>query len=235
MSPYSVHPGIELFLGFPLLSSSDLLTFGPWHKVRNIFKLWAFWHYTHTHNWNEIILSSTMWEAPDHRFYSISFYFIKKVLGASLVAQWLRTRLSMQGTRVRSLVREDPTCRRATKPVHHNYWACTLQPASHNYWACVPQLLKPMHPNYWSPRRLEPIYHNKRSPHLLQLEKARVLQRRPNAAKKKSAGWGLLKWPCSWKTTTDSIVGWIVSPKFVCWSPNPQCLRMWPYLETGSL
>ena len=39
----------------------------------------------------------------------------------SLVAQWLRIRLPMQGTRVRSLVQEDPTCRRATKPVHHNY------------------------------------------------------------------------------------------------------------------
>ena len=40
---------------------------------------------------------------------------------ASLVAQWLRIRLPMQGTRVRALVREDPTCCRATKPVSHNY------------------------------------------------------------------------------------------------------------------
>ena len=40
---------------------------------------------------------------------------------ASLVAQWLRIRLPMQGTRVRAMVREDPTCRGATKPVHHNY------------------------------------------------------------------------------------------------------------------
>ena len=23
----------------------------------------------------------------------------------------------------------------ATKPVHHNYWACSLEPASHNYWS----------------------------------------------------------------------------------------------------
>ena len=45
---------------------------------------------------------------------------IKKT-GASLVAQWLRIRLPMQGTQIRSLVREDPTCRRATKPVGHNY------------------------------------------------------------------------------------------------------------------
>ena len=41
--------------------------------------------------------------------------------GASLVAQWLRVCLPMQGTRVRALVWEDPTCRGATKPVSHNY------------------------------------------------------------------------------------------------------------------
>ena len=49
----------------------------------------------------------------------------------------------MQGTRVQALVREDPTCHRATKPMRHNYWAH------------VPQLLKPV--------RLEPMLHNKRS------------------------------------------------------------------------
>ena len=40
---------------------------------------------------------------------------------ASLVAQWLRVCLPMQGTRVRALVWEDPTCRGATVPVSHNY------------------------------------------------------------------------------------------------------------------
>ena len=49
----------------------------------------------------------------------------------------------MQGTRVRALVREDPTCRGATRPVCHSYWACALEPVSHNYWAHVPQLLSP--------------------------------------------------------------------------------------------
>ena len=44
----------------------------------------------------------------------------KKMIGTSLVAQWLRIRLPMQGTRVQALVREDPTCSRATRPVHHN-------------------------------------------------------------------------------------------------------------------
>ena len=56
-------------------------------------------------------------------------------LRASLVAQWLRIPLPMQGTRVPSLVRENPTCRGATKPMRHNYWACTLEAASHNYWS----------------------------------------------------------------------------------------------------
>ena len=61
----------------------------------------------------------------------------------------------MQGTWVQSLVQGDPTCCGATKPVHHNYWACALEPASHNYWAHVPQLLKPVH--------LEPVLRNKTS------------------------------------------------------------------------
>ena len=43
------------------------------------------------------------------------------VSGASLVAQWLRICLLMQGTRVRALVWEDPTCRGAAGPVSHNY------------------------------------------------------------------------------------------------------------------
>ena len=65
------------------------------------------------------------------------------IFGTSLVAQWLRIRPPKQGTRVRALVWQDPTCGRATKPLRHNYWACALEPTSQNYWARVPQLLKP--------------------------------------------------------------------------------------------
>ena len=61
---------------------------------------------------------------------------------ASLVAQWLRICLPVQGTWVRSLVWEDPPCRRAAEPVHHNYWSC------------MPQLLKPV--------RLEPMLPSRR-------------------------------------------------------------------------
>ena len=51
---------------------------------------------------------------------------------ASLVARWLRVCLSVQGTRVRALVWEDPTCRVAAGPVRHSYWACASG-------ACAPQ------------------------------------------------------------------------------------------------
>ena len=48
--------------------------------------------------------------------------FIKiKNVGTSLVVQWLKIHLPMQGTRVQALVWEDPTYRGATKPMHHNY------------------------------------------------------------------------------------------------------------------
>ena len=108
----------------------------------------------------------------------------------SLVAQWLRIRLPMQGTRVQALVREDPTCSRATKPMHHNYWDCTPELASHkcwsplareptcrNYWTHAPHYWSPCALgltwcNYWArvlqllkPMHLEPVLHNKRSHH----------------------------------------------------------------------
>ena len=60
---------------------------------------------------------------------------IKKENRASLVAQWLRIHLPMQGAWVQALAREDPTCRRATKPMRHNYRACALEPTCHNYWS----------------------------------------------------------------------------------------------------
>ena len=36
-------------------------------------------------------------------------------------SQWIRICVSMQETQVPSLIPEDPTCHRATKPVCHNY------------------------------------------------------------------------------------------------------------------
>ena len=59
---------------------------------------------------------------------------IKGTRRASLVAQWIRIRPPVQETWVWSLLQEDPTCCRATKPMHRNYCVCALEPGSHNYW-----------------------------------------------------------------------------------------------------
>ena len=81
----------------------------------------------------------TLWlNLLDLKYLRQDYILQKSFPRTSLVAQWLRIRLPMQGTQVRALVREDPTCRGATKPV-------------------VPQLLKPA--------RLEPVLRNKRSHH----------------------------------------------------------------------
>ena len=47
--------------------------------------------------------------------YQLPKLTLKEIDRASLRAQWLRICLSMQGTQVRSLVWEDPTCLRASK------------------------------------------------------------------------------------------------------------------------
>ena len=60
--------------------------------------------------------------------------------------QWLRICLATQGTQVRSLVQEDPTCQGATKLAHHSYSASALELTSHN-----------------RPCALAPVLHNKRS------------------------------------------------------------------------
>uniref|UniRef100_A0A8C0DTV1 Proline rich 5 n=1 Tax=Balaenoptera musculus TaxID=9771 RepID=A0A8C0DTV1_BALMU len=57
---------------------------------------------------------------PDQELFSLN-EGVRGRTGTSLVGQWLRIRLPTQGTRVRALAREDPTCRGATKPVCHNY------------------------------------------------------------------------------------------------------------------
>ena len=54
-------------------------------------------------------------------------------LGTSLMVQWLRIHLLMQGTQIQSLVWEDSTCQGATKPVHHQCWAYALESSCCNY------------------------------------------------------------------------------------------------------
>ena len=50
------------------------------------------------------------------------YIYIYVYMWTSLVVQWLRIWLSMQGSRVRSLFQKDSTCHQITKPMHHNYW-----------------------------------------------------------------------------------------------------------------
>ena len=99
-------------------------------------------------------------------------------LRASLVAQWLRICLPMQVTQVRALVWEDPTCRGATGPVSHNYWAREPQLLSLRVWSLCSATGEAAIVR--GPRTVM-----KSGPHLPQLEEALAQKRRPNTAKNK--------------------------------------------------
>ena len=105
-------------------------------------------------------IAITWIKKPKWRLIKISSQKSSKVnkCWASLVAQWLRVCLPMQGTWVRALVWEDPTCCGATGPVSHNYWAC----ASGD---CAPQQERP---RWWEARaprwRMAPTCRNWRKP-----------------------------------------------------------------------
>ena len=63
------------------------------------------------------------------------FYKKKKTtrrkVQTSLVVQWLRIRLPVEGTQVRSLVQEDPTSWGPAQPRYHSCWsACAQSPCS---------------------------------------------------------------------------------------------------------
>ena len=110
---------------------SGMNTFLPLSWKLNLGLGWhSRWRYSHRNP--GLAFPTSIW--PESRAL-VTDRALRVGLGTSLVAQWLRIRLPMQGTQVRSLVQEDPTCHGATKPMHHNYWACALEPASHNYWS----------------------------------------------------------------------------------------------------
>ena len=90
------------------------------------------------------------------------------ISGASLVAQWLRIRLPMQRTRVRALVREDPTCRGTTKPVSLRVWSLRI-------WSLCSATGEAA--TVRGPRTAM-----KSGPRSPQLEKALTQKRRPNTA-----------------------------------------------------
>ena len=77
-----------------------------------------------------------------HKFPSVGEWMKRLWDRGSRVAQRRRIHLPMHKKQVWSLIWENSTCHRATKPVCHNYWACAPEPRSHNYWVHRP----------WSPR-----------------------------------------------------------------------------------
>ena len=69
--------------------------------------------------WYRTILSDMQRDKMEQPHKSYTEICSKNIKRASLVAQWLRVCLLMQGTRVRAPVWEDPTCRGAAGPVSH--------------------------------------------------------------------------------------------------------------------
>ena len=84
----------------------------------------------------------------------------------SLVTQWMRNCLPMQGTRVQSSVQEDPTCLRATKPVWQLLKPACLGPVPHN---------KRSH-------NKKPLHHNREEPALPKTRESLAQQQRPSTA-----------------------------------------------------
>ena len=67
------------------------------------------------------MIATNLYTFKELRVYDVPRHYTKMYYWASLVAQWLRICLLMQGTRVRALVWEDPTCHGAAGPVSHSY------------------------------------------------------------------------------------------------------------------
>ena len=73
---------------------------------------------------------------------------------------------------------EDPTCRRATRPLWHSYWVCVPEPGSRNHW-CPCSITREAIPK----RSLHTATTS--SPLSLQVDKKSTQQRRPSTAKNK--------------------------------------------------
>ena len=83
------------------------------------------------------------------------------------MVQWLRIHLPRQGTQVQSLVQEDPTRCKATKPTHQDYW--NPHPRAYAPWQEERCSEKPEHRS----RRVAPS---------LQLDKVHTQQQSPSVA-----------------------------------------------------
>ena len=117
----------------------------------------------------------------------------------SLVGQWWRIHLPVQGTWVWSLVQEDPTCCKATKPVYHNYWASGLESESCSLWSPCAWSLCSVTRKATAMR--SPCTTTNSSPGLSQLEKAHVQPWRPSTAESKF----LKNWIISNQTDNEAL------------------------------
>ena len=105
------------------------------------------------------------------------------------VAQGLKIHLPRQETWVWLLVQEDPTCRRATKPMCHHYWISALGPGKRNYWVHAPQILKLARPRVHAPQQEKSPQWEARAPqpesipHSWQQEKSLCSNKDPKQSK----------------------------------------------------
>ena len=134
------------------------------------------------------------------------------------MVQWLGIHLPTQGTRVRFLVWEDPTCHRATKPMGHNYWACTLELGS---------------PNESSRHNEKPAYCNEEEP-LLTATRERTQQEDP--AQRKIDKLINLNKKRSWSLCLPVAQTWVTLYRGMSENPVsvgcvPRC--SWDGLSTG--
>ena len=122
-------------LGFlSVVSPFIALSIGLSHEMLALMGTEPGWYNSWHLNWHVEVTSPVGWEdetlsAPA----SCQFIHWKiSTEGTSLVVQWLRIHLPMQGTWVWSLVQEDATWHRATKPVCRKHWACALESTLRN-------------------------------------------------------------------------------------------------------
>ena len=124
-------------------------------------------------------------------------------VSTSLVVQWIRICLPLQGPWVQSPVWEDSSSLGAAKPLCHNYWAHATTTEVHVPTACALQQEKPPQfvdwPLQW---RVAPALHNWRKPRAAAKIQCRVCIVRNGVHSKvqdqrKSCGnqWGLLYHP----------------------------------------
>ena len=123
-------------------------------------------------NWVSSLVEDTKNEKTSQR---IDEKFSKHISGGFLGESVVMNIPANAGDTGSVLGREDPTCCRATKPMHHNYWAGALEPGNHNHWSS--SALQPVH------TMRGPCTAMKHSPRSLKLEKGSGSNKDPVQAK----------------------------------------------------